>query len=153
MNTPSTAASRFVIWEGGNKTVLAAEDQEALNDLLRQAGLESFQALHGMEAISLQGLAGEMEKMLLQHGLGLLAHAYWPAPGNGSDIIPRRVLDQSVEVLQLSVRSSNCLLHAGIANGRRIGSKEQRRLDGYPKHGQAVGRRNTRATVNVGIGS
>src|ERR1035438_5151431 len=126
MNTPSTTASRFVIWEGGSKTVLAAEDQEGLNDLLRQASLESLQALHGVEAISLQGLTGEMERMLLRHDLGLLAHGYWPAPGNGSDVIPQHILDQSVEVLQLSVRSSNCLLHAGIAT---VGELIQKRTD------------------------
>ena len=72
--------------------------------------------------------------------------------GSGSDVIPRRILDQSVEVLQLSVRPSNCLLHEG-RNGWRIDSKEHRRLDGYPKYGQEVGRRNTRATVNIGFGS
>jgi hypothetical protein len=44
-----------------------------------------------------------MERMLLKYDLGILAHGYWPAPGNAKTVIPESILDQSVELLELSV--------------------------------------------------
>jgi hypothetical protein len=124
--TSGATISRFVTWESVRRQVVTAEDQSTLNDLLRQLGVESLQGLHGLEAPSDQGLARELEGILLRYDLGNLAHGYWPTNGSTEAAIPASLLDRSVEILQLSVRSSNCLFHAGIAT---VGELIQRSYD------------------------
>jgi hypothetical protein len=114
MNVPCTTTSRVVIWEDAYVAVLS-EDQLALNDLLKKGGFESLHALHGIEAVSLEARTNEMESILLKCDLGLIAHGYWSPTENDWNSIPESVLEQSVEVLQLSVRPRNCLLNMGIA--------------------------------------
>jgi hypothetical protein len=111
----SGTISRFVTWEPVRMRVLTVEDESTMNDLLQQFGVESIESLHGLEVDPVQGLTSQIERMLLEYDLGVLAHGYSPTPRSAEATAPESLLDHSVEVLQLSVRAGNCLLHAGIA--------------------------------------
>lgn len=111
----TSTISRFVFWEPVSRPIRTVEVQLIVNELLQKLGVDSLQNLHGLEVDSLNGLPTEMGRMLLEHDLGVLAHACWTTHRSTESAIHESLLDQSVEILELSVRSSNCLLHAGIA--------------------------------------
>ena len=111
----TSTISRFVIWEPVSRPIQTAEVQSIVNELLQKLGVDSLENLHGFEVDSPNGLLTEMERMLLEYDLGVLAHASWTTHRSTESAIRESLLDQSVEILELSVRSSNCLLHAGVA--------------------------------------
>jgi hypothetical protein len=108
-----------------------------VNDLLRRLGVDSVQSLHGLKVDSAHQLTGEMDKTLQQYDLGVLAHAYWTTHRSTEEAVPQSILDESVEVLQLSVRSGNCLLHAGIATVGELFQRSSNDLMRLPNMGRS----------------
>src|SRR5206468_7942681 len=111
--------SRFVIWE---RPPDFRKTPPKLASVLGEVGIESLDRVHGREPSFLGRDVSEIERLLVSSNLGMLAHAWWP-PGEAT---PDCMLDQSVEVLELNARSSNCLSNAGI---RTIRDRKSTRLN------------------------
>jgi hypothetical protein len=133
-NVPNDTISRYVIWDWAPGAGSGIERESLIVDLLKKSGSESLRALHGVRVDSSSEFLVEIERLLLQSGLGLIAHAYWPA--SGAKLVPDSALDQSVEALQLSVRPSNCLLHAGIATVGELLKQSREDLLSLPNMGR-----------------
>lgn len=128
----NSTSTRYVIWEG----VTAIDNDLPLIDLLARSGIRSLRALHGMEANPVSPFTAQIESLLLQHDIGVVAHAYWPVAETTENLVPGSVLEQSVQVLQLSVRPSNCLLNAGIGTIRELLQRSQDDLLRIPNMGR-----------------
>jgi Bacterial RNA polymerase, alpha chain C terminal domain len=112
--------SRFVIWE---RPPDFTKINPALASLLRETRIESLDMVHGQEPSHLGRNAQEIKHLLERSNLGMLAHAWWPP----REATPDSLLDQSVDVLELNARSTNCLLAAGIRTIRDL--RQQGYLD------------------------
>jgi hypothetical protein len=132
----TSTISRFVIWEPVYRPIRPVENESRVNELLQKLGVDSLQNLQGREVDSPNGLPTEMERVLLEYNLGVLAHAYWTTHRSTESAIHESLLDQSVGILELSVRSSNCLLHAGVATVGEVIQLTRNDLMRLPKMGR-----------------
>jgi hypothetical protein len=108
-----------------------------MNDLLRRLGVDSLQSLHGLKVDFAHQPTGELEKIVQRYDLGILAHAHWATDRSAKEAVPPSILDESVEILQLSVRSGNCLLHAGIATVGELFERSPEDLMRLPNMGRS----------------
>jgi len=108
--------SRFVIWIGAALDECSSEDRGWLAELLKSLDLESLQGLNGSHPSGMAQSADRVAQILRTLDLGRLAHAFLPGttPRSASNSNALPLLSQSVDILGLSVRPSNCLRHAEI---------------------------------------
>ena len=103
-------SSRFVIWYGRPRT----EETEERDLLLGRLGFPDLSALHGVPGDGIHpDLRDDAAFFLDYTGLGKLCVAVRHDP-DARIASSREILDKSVVTLELSVRASNCLRHAGI---------------------------------------
>jgi hypothetical protein len=108
-------SSRIVIWAGASLESCSPEDRAGLSELMNLRGAQSLSDLHGLSLAELGAQADCFEKILDSTGLGQLVRIWWPGtPPPNARNVSRDPLSQSVSILDLSVRSANCLEHAGI---------------------------------------
>jgi hypothetical protein len=110
-----TTSIRFVIWKGTSLDECNPEGRQWLTQLLNSHGLETLRDVHGMRFAELGKDADGLEQFLNTWDLGKLVHVWWPGSTTQGTPAPHgALLDQRVDILDLSVRSTNCLEHAGI---------------------------------------
>src|ERR1035441_9376250 len=103
LDTSGTTVSRFVVWSSASLAGCAADDREGFGDF------------HGLTPLSLAGCADTLEQVLVRNTLGVLAHAWWPADAADVDAASHGLLNESVAVLGLGVRSTNGLIQIGTS--------------------------------------
>ena len=106
---------RFVIWKGASLDECSLEDREWLAELLRSLDVESLQDLNGISPSEVVDHADRFNQVLSSSGLGRLVRVF--LPGNvslKSSNFSAPLLSQSVDILELSVRSAHCLEIAGV---------------------------------------
>ena len=134
MQTTRTS-SRFVVWSPRLEVAQTVEGQPPQLELLAKFGVERLAEIHGIESERFPEQATEMDTFLRQHDLGMLARASWPGQESmGKN--PRSIQDQSVQILGLSVRPTNCLLRAGIATIGELIQKSDLELCRLPSMGR-----------------
>lgn len=109
------SASRFVIWRAASEANCSRTDLFSLNELLSAIGLHSFHELHGKTINDVGERSAELGGIIARNQLGQLVHC-WSRPTHESN--PRQshaATEACVADLDLSFRSNNCLLNAGIA--------------------------------------
>ncbi|MGI8989063.1 MAG: DNA-directed RNA polymerase subunit alpha C-terminal domain-containing protein [Bryobacteraceae bacterium] len=104
--------SRFVIWEGASLDQCSPEDHGWLTELLKSRDFHSLQDLSGLDPSAISECADRFAAILNDSDLGRLVHTFWPGTIAQQ---PPNLTTQSVDILELSVRSAHCLQHAGIA--------------------------------------
>jgi len=107
--------SRFVIWTGASLDQCSPEDRDWVTELLSFLHVESLQDVNGIEPSEIAEFADRFGQILNALDLGRLVHVF--LPGTVSPRLPSRnllLLSQNVDILELSVRSANCLQDAGI---------------------------------------
>ena len=114
-HSPGITVSRFVIWSSASLGGCAANDQEWFAEFLRSTGYKTLLDIHGLAPPSLAGCANALEQVLVRNNLGVLAHAWWPADTADADAASHTLLNESVAVLELGVRSTNGLIHLGVS--------------------------------------
>lgn len=151
MDLPARPAksSRFVIWYGRPRT----EETEERDMLLGRLGLSDLSALHGLPGDSFQpDLRDEAAFFLDYTGLGKFCVAVRHDP-NASIIASREIVDQRVATLELSVRASNCLKHAGIETIAELLRWSPDQILDLPKAGRKTRDEISEALSRIGISS
>lgn len=121
--------------------------------LLGRLGLRELSALHGVLGDSIQADLREEAAFFLNYtGLGKLCAAIWHDP-NVRTSAARELLDQSVATLELSVRASNCLKHAGIQTVADLVRWSPEQLLELPHAGRKTRDEIISALLNAGIPS
>ena len=103
--------SRFVIWEGADVETCGAEDRELLAKCLECVGYTSVAELNGINAAEFGEFGQQLERILLNMDWGRRVSVVW---GSKQSMAKSRLAGQSVSILDLSVRATNCLDRAGI---------------------------------------
>ena len=127
--------SRFVIWDSAPETMKKLEPQPLLRSLLTKLGFDHLEEIHGLESSLIPEHIKELECILRQHDLGMLAHGYMQ-PDTLNKFAPNSVLDKSFHILGLSVRATNCLTSAGIATIGDLVQKSESELLAIPSMGR-----------------
>jgi RNA polymerase alpha subunit len=99
-------SSRFVIWKTALLDACNLEDRDWPTQLLTSHGLRSLRDFNGIAPAGLGECANRFEQILDAWDLGRLVTVWWPG---GTPF-----LSHSVDILELSIRSANCLQNAGI---------------------------------------
>jgi DNA-directed RNA polymerase alpha subunit len=138
-------STRFVIWDEACTSACSDEDRDWVTDFVSTIGRDTLQSLNGTtpEELFVRGgkctdllgfpsrtgvttegaISDRFAQILHDWDLGRLVAVYSPdAAGVWSAPSPDLALGQSVDILELSVRSANCLERAGIKTvGKLIG--------------------------------
>ena len=151
MDLPARPAksSRFVIWYGRQRT----EETEERDLLLGRLGLPDLSALHGVSGDSIHpDLRDDAAFFLDYTGLGKLCVAVRHDPDARIDS-SREILDKSVVTLELSVRASNCLRHAGIETIAELVRWSPDQILELPSAGRKTRDEIIEALLRVGVSS
>lgn len=125
---PIVDFARFVVWRSASISVCAPFDEHRFMELLSQHGRGSLESLNGASPAEFAEDSVWLSEVLLRYDLGLLARAFLPGELRPSDKVRSPPSAQNVNVLNLSVRSANCLEHAGITTVEELSNWSDERL-------------------------
>lgn len=117
--------SRFVIWEGADLETCGAEDRELLAKCLECVRHTSVAELNGINAAEFGEFGPQLERLLLDKDWGRRVCVVW---GSNQSMARSRLAGQSINILNLSVRATNCLDHAEVRTIGDLANWDLRRL-------------------------